>query len=120
MTGTQRGSLIGGIWLIAIGSVFLIQQAFDLPWARAWPLFLVMAVTAVLGMAFPPVAALGACTSMTLRLYAERKELPLGLVEVRLRHDKIHAKDCEDCETREGKIDRIEMRYYCISLKPFM
>jgi putative redox protein len=45
---------------------------------------------------------------MTLRLYAERKELPLGLVEVRLRHDKIHAKDCEDCETRDGRLDQIE------------
>jgi hypothetical protein len=43
VTGTQRGSLIGGTWLIAIGSVFLIQQALDLSWARAWPLFLVMA-----------------------------------------------------------------------------
>jgi hypothetical protein len=37
MTATQKGSLIGGIWLIAIGSVFLIQQALDLSWARAWP-----------------------------------------------------------------------------------
>jgi len=54
------------------------------------------------------LAGLGACTSMTLRLYAERKELPLGLVEVRLRHDKIHAKDCEDCETMEGRLDQIE------------
>jgi uncharacterized OsmC-like protein/alpha-beta hydrolase superfamily lysophospholipase len=55
------------------------------------------------------LAGLGACTSMTLRLYAERKELPLGPVEVRLRHDKIHAKDCEDCETREeGRLDQIE------------
>jgi len=54
------------------------------------------------------LAGLGACTSMTLRLYAERKELPLGPVEVRLRHDKIHAKDCEDCETTEGKLDQIE------------
>lgn len=56
MTGTQRGSLIGGIWLIAIGSVFLVQQAFDLSWARAWPLFLVMAgvgsgASALIGLA---------------------------------------------------------------------
>jgi uncharacterized OsmC-like protein/alpha-beta hydrolase superfamily lysophospholipase len=53
------------------------------------------------------LAALGACTSMTLRVYAERKELPLERVEVRLGHDKIHARDCEDCETREGKLDEI-------------
>ena len=54
------------------------------------------------------LAGLGACTSMTLRLYAERKKLPLERVTVELRHDKIHAADCEDCETREGKVDRIE------------
>jgi uncharacterized OsmC-like protein len=53
------------------------------------------------------LAALGACTSMTLRMYAERKELPLERVEVRLEHDKIHAQDCEDCETKEGKLDEI-------------
>jgi uncharacterized OsmC-like protein/fermentation-respiration switch protein FrsA (DUF1100 family) len=54
------------------------------------------------------VAALGACTSMTLRLYAEHKKLPLERVSVTLSHSKIHAQDCEECETREGKIDRIE------------
>lgn len=54
------------------------------------------------------LAALGACTSMTLRMYADRKGWPLETVEVRLRHDKIHARDCEDCETKTGKIDRIE------------
>jgi putative redox protein len=54
------------------------------------------------------LAALGACTSMTLRLYADRKQWPLEKVAVRLRHEKIYAKDCADCETREGKIDRIE------------
>lgn len=53
-------------------------------------------------------AALGACTAMTLRMYAEHKQLPLEKVSVRLRHDKIHAKDCEECETRDGKVDRIE------------
>jgi uncharacterized OsmC-like protein len=45
---------------------------------------------------------------MTLRLCAERKELPLDRVVVRLRHDKIHAKDCADCETQEGRLDEIE------------
>jgi putative redox protein len=54
------------------------------------------------------LAGLGACTSMTLRLYAERKDLPLDRVAVRLRQDKIHPKDCADCETREGKLDQIE------------
>jgi uncharacterized OsmC-like protein/alpha-beta hydrolase superfamily lysophospholipase len=53
------------------------------------------------------LAGLGACTSMTLRMYAERKGLPLESVLVRLRHDKVHAKDCADCETRDGKIDEI-------------
>jgi putative redox protein len=54
------------------------------------------------------LASLGACTAMTLRLYAERKGLPLDRVTVRLRHAKIYAADCAQCETREGKIDRIQ------------
>lgn len=54
------------------------------------------------------LAGLGACTSMTLRLYADHKKWPLERVSVTLSHEKIHAADCEDCETREGKIDRIE------------
>ena len=54
------------------------------------------------------LAALGACTAMTLRLYAERKALPLERVTVRLRHAKIHAADCATCESKEGMIDRIE------------
>ncbi|MBL8672724.1 MAG: alpha/beta fold hydrolase [Alphaproteobacteria bacterium] len=53
------------------------------------------------------LAGLGACTSMTLRMYAERKGLPLDRVTVRLAHDRIHAKDCADCETKEGLVDRI-------------
>ena len=53
------------------------------------------------------LAALGACVSMTLSLYAKRKGWPLEGVEVLLRHDKIHAVDCAECETREGKIDSI-------------
>jgi putative redox protein len=53
------------------------------------------------------LAGLGACTSMTLRLYADRKGWPLERVTVRLKHDKIHAEDCESCETKQGRIDRI-------------
>ena len=45
---------------------------------------------------------------MTLALYARRKQWPLQGVEVRLRHSKIHAADCAECETKEGKLDRIE------------
>ena len=54
------------------------------------------------------LAALGTCTSMTLRMYAQAKALPLTAVRVELAHSKIHATDCADCETRDGKIDRIE------------
>jgi uncharacterized OsmC-like protein/alpha/beta superfamily hydrolase len=54
------------------------------------------------------LAGLGACTSMTIRLYADLKKLPLRHVSVRLTHDKIHAADCENCETKEGKIDRVD------------
>jgi uncharacterized OsmC-like protein len=53
------------------------------------------------------LAGLGACTSMTVRVYAERKGLQLERVAVRLSHDRIHAQDCEDCETKEGKLDEI-------------
>ena len=53
-------------------------------------------------------AALGACTAMTIRLYAEHKTIPLERVTVDLVHDKVHAADCAECETREGRIDRIE------------
>lgn len=54
------------------------------------------------------LAGLGACTSMTLRMYAEQKKWPLQRVTVKLQHEKIHAQDCSECETREGKIDRID------------
>ena len=53
------------------------------------------------------LAGLGACTSMTLRMYADRKKWPLERVAVHLSHDKIHAEDCADCETKVGKVDRI-------------
>lgn len=54
------------------------------------------------------LAALGACTSMTVRLYADRKQLPLKLTRVRLRHSRIYAADCAECETKEGMLDRID------------
>lgn len=53
-------------------------------------------------------AALGSCTVMTLNMYARRKEMPLESVTVRVQHGKVHAKDCEDCETKTGMIDRLE------------
>ena len=54
------------------------------------------------------LAALGSCTSMTVAMYARRKGWPLAAVTVRLRHSKIHAADCEACETKEGRLDHIE------------
>jgi len=54
------------------------------------------------------LAALGSCTSMTIGLYARRKNWPLQEVVVSVWHSKIHAADCAECETREGRIDRIE------------
>ena len=54
------------------------------------------------------LASLGACTSMTMQLYADRKALPLERVTVTLKHNKIHAEDCAECETRVGMLDRID------------
>jgi len=53
------------------------------------------------------LAALGACTSMTMRLYADRKGLAAERFSVRLSHRKVHAQDCADCETKEGNIGEI-------------
>src|SRR3954468_413431 len=55
------------------------------------------------------LAALGSCTSITVSLYAQRKSWPLQDVTVRLWHSRIDATDCAECETKEGKIDRIEL-----------
>lgn len=54
------------------------------------------------------LAGLGACTSMTVRMYANRKGWPLDEVRVTLRHSRIHAEDCEHCETTKGMIDHID------------
>ena len=54
------------------------------------------------------LAALGSCTSITLRMYADRKGWPVEAISVRLKHDKIHATDCAECETERGKVDIIE------------
>lgn len=55
------------------------------------------------------LAGLGSCTSMTVGMYARRMKWPLDEVTVAMRHSRIHARDCEDCETKEGMLDRIEM-----------
>ena len=54
------------------------------------------------------LSALGTCTSMTLLLYARQKKWPLAGVKVTLIHEKIHAEDCADCETKNGMLDKIE------------
>ncbi|MEE6135117.1 OsmC family protein [Mycobacterium sp. 050128] len=56
------------------------------------------------------LAALGSCTSMTIRMYANRKGWPLERVRITLRHSRIHAKDCAECETAVGFIDQIDRR----------
>jgi uncharacterized OsmC-like protein len=54
------------------------------------------------------LAALGACTSMTVRMYARHKRWPVENVTVSLRHSRVHAEDCAHCETREGMVDHID------------
>ena len=54
------------------------------------------------------LSSLGACTSMTLRLYAQRKGWDLQHIIVRLQHSRMHAEDCRDCETKQGFLDRID------------
>jgi len=54
------------------------------------------------------LGALGSCISMTVHLYARRKQWPIETVTVRLRQNRMHAKDCQDCKDKEGFIHRIE------------
>lgn len=56
------------------------------------------------------LAALGACTAMTLRMYAGRKEWPLGEIRVELSHSRVHPEDCAGCDRPETRIDRIARR----------
>ncbi len=55
------------------------------------------------------LAALGSCTSMTVRMYAKRRDWPLEQVRVTLRHSRIHAEDCANCETRAGLVSHIDL-----------
>jgi putative redox protein len=55
-------------------------------------------------------AGLGACTSMTLHFYAKRERIPLEGVELEILNDRMHAKDCVDCETTSGYIHRFDVR----------
>jgi len=55
------------------------------------------------------LAALGSCTSMTLGMYAKRKNWQLDEIIVRLRHSRIHAEDCAECEIKFGFLDRIDL-----------
>jgi len=55
------------------------------------------------------LASLGVCTSMTVGFYARRNNWPLDKVTVSLWHSRIHASDCEDCETKDGMLDRFEV-----------
>lgn len=55
------------------------------------------------------LASLGSCTSMTVGFYARQKKIPLENITVSLRHYRIHAEDCENCETKVGMLDRIDL-----------
>jgi putative redox protein len=54
-------------------------------------------------------AALGTCTSMTMRVVAKRENIPLEGVEITIENDRMHAKDCADCLTTSGFIHRFSV-----------
>ncbi|MGE0161328.1 MAG: OsmC family protein [Gemmatimonadales bacterium] len=54
------------------------------------------------------MAALGSCASMTVALYARRKAWALEEVTIRLRHDRVHASDCAECDTKQGWLDQVQ------------
>lgn len=56
------------------------------------------------------LGALGACTAMTVTMYARRKGWELSGVSVELDHDRVHARDCEDCDTQDAYLDRVRLR----------
>src|SRR5919202_1984260 len=56
------------------------------------------------------LSALGSCTAMTVRLYADRHGWPLEGVEVVLRHERVHAQDCRDCDSRDARLERVTKR----------
>ena len=58
------------------------------------------------------LSGLGGCTAMTLLSYAKRKDIPLEGVQIKLNHEKVHASDCDTCETKEGKLDQITKTIY--------
>lgn len=58
------------------------------------------------------LAALGACTSMTILMYARRKQWPVEDIRVELEHERVDASECEDCATKQGSVDRIHKRIY--------
>ncbi len=100
------------------GVVALVETGEGMFQQRVWAggrSFLADEPVAVGGLASGPspydllAAALGACTAMTLRLYANRKGLPLGPIRTWVRHDKIHATDCAACETKAGHIDQLSV-----------
>ena len=58
------------------------------------------------------LSALGGCTAMTIVSYAKRKDIPLEGLQIKLTHEKIHASDCEECMTKEGKLDQVTRTIY--------
>lgn len=56
------------------------------------------------------LSALGSCTAITVQMYARRKEWPLESVEVELEHERVHAEDCKDCDSKEGQISEIRLK----------